>query len=158
MVKQVKDLVTPGSSFYNSKAAKAKTALSFEGAQSEEVKFASKEQLQSSDLSSKLAHSGDKMSCFTCHSSWVTSCAGCHLPIQANWKKDSNHYDGKETRNWASYNPQVARDDMFQIGKHGPAKDGKIVPIRSSSAWISGTYRASNLGIVASQFLVSFPS
>src|SRR5690606_35523879 len=52
------------------------------------------------------------------------------------WKKTSNHYDGKETRNWASYNPQVARDDMFQLGVHGPAKNRQIVPVRSSSALI----------------------
>jgi hypothetical protein len=76
------------------------------------------------------------MSCFTCHSSWVTSCGGCHLPIEANWKAKSKHYDGKETRNLATYNPQVARDDMFQLGIHGPAKDGKIVPVRSSSALV----------------------
>lgn len=34
-----------------------------------------------------------------------------HLPIQANWKKTSNYYDGKETRNWASYNPQTTGRD-----------------------------------------------
>jgi hypothetical protein len=58
------------------------------------------------------------------------------LPIQANWKTTTNHYEGKQTRNWASYNPQVARDDMYQLGRHGPAKDGKIVPVRSSSALV----------------------
>lgn len=78
----------------------------------------------------KLAHSDDTMTCFSCHSAWVTSCGGCHLPIEANWKKTSNHYDGKESRNWATYNPQVARDEMFQLGLHGPAKGGKIAPIR----------------------------
>ena len=26
------------------------------------------------------------MACFTCHLSWTTSCGGCHLPIEANWK------------------------------------------------------------------------
>ncbi len=29
-----------------------------------------------------------------------------------------HHYDGEETRNFATYNPQVARDDMFQLGRH----------------------------------------
>src|SRR5262249_30876531 len=32
--------------------------------------------------------------------------------------------------------PQVARDEMFQLGLHGPAKDFKIVPVRSSSALV----------------------
>ncbi|HVO87767.1 MAG TPA: hypothetical protein VMV45_04430, partial [Casimicrobiaceae bacterium] len=83
-----------------------------------------------------LAHGDDKMTCYTCHLSWTTSCAGCHLPIQANWKTERQHYEGGETRNYATYNPQVARDDMFQLGKHGPVKGGRIAPIRSSSALI----------------------
>ena len=115
-VKQVLDTVTAGNPNYNEKSAKAKTLKKFD--------------------SEKLAHDNSEMSCFTCHSSWVTSCAGCHLPIKANWKQSSKHYDGKETRNWATYNPQVARDEMFQIGRHGPAKGNKIVPIRSSSALV----------------------
>ena len=62
------------------------------------------------------------MTCYTCHLSWTTSCAGCHLPIQANWKTERQHYEGGETRNYATYNPQVARDEMFQLGKHGPVE------------------------------------
>jgi len=76
------------------------------------------------------------MTCYTCHLSWTTSCAGCHLPIQANWKTERHHYEGGETRNYATYNPQVARDDMFQLGLSGPVKGSKITPVRSSSALI----------------------
>jgi len=76
------------------------------------------------------------MTCYTCHLSWTTSCAGCHLPIQANARTDRLHYEGGETRNYATYNPQVARDDMFQLGHHGPVKGSKIAPIRSSSALV----------------------
>ncbi len=82
------------------------------------------------------AHNEDKMLCYTCHTSWTTSCGGCHLPIQANWKTERNHYEGGETRNFATYNPQVARDDMFQLGIHGEIKDHKIAPVRSSSALV----------------------
>ncbi len=82
------------------------------------------------------AHSEDKMMCYTCHTSWTTSCGGCHLPIQANWKTERYHFEGGSTRNFATYNPQVARDDMFQLGIHGEIKDGKIAPVRSSSALI----------------------
>jgi hypothetical protein len=124
-VSLVKDTVTPGHPRYNAKAARAK--------------------LMSSDPSmnwgpgvdpTKLAHGDDKMTCYTCHLSWTTSCAGCHLPIQANAKTPRQHYEGGETRNFATYNPQVARDDMFQLGRHGPVKGSKIVPVRSSSALI----------------------
>ena len=51
-------------------------------------------------------------------------------------KTERHHYEGGETRNFATYNPQVARDDMFQLGRHGPVKGGKIAPVRSSSALV----------------------
>ena len=70
----------------------------------------------------ELAHDDDKMACYTCHTSWTTSCAGCHLPIEANWKTERHHYEGGETRNFATYNPQVARDDMFQLGHRRPGQ------------------------------------
>ena len=34
-------------------------------------------------------------------------------------RRRRHHYEGGETRNFATYNPQVARDDMFQLGLHG---------------------------------------
>lgn len=100
------------------------------------------------------AHPDGDMACFTCHLSWTTSCAGCHLPIEANWKAKIHKYDDEATRNYATYNPQVARDDMFQLGKHQTTKTSEsdpvtfdangnpvggksiIAPIRSSSALI----------------------
>jgi len=136
LVKQVRDTVNPRDSLYNSKAAKAKLTKTL-GPSDTTAQKVGLGQVDAAKNSSKLlAHDDDEMACFTCHSSWVTSCAGCHLPVEANWKQKSKHYDGKETRNWASYNPQVARDDMFQIGRHGDAKDNKIVPVRSSSALV----------------------
>lgn len=132
LVKQVRDTVDPTDSGYNAKAARAKLTAKFDSAESTERQCSIKQV----DEGAKLAHNDDNMTCFTCHSAWATSCGGCHLPIQANWKQTSKHYDGKETRNWASYNPQVARDDMYQLGIHGPAKDFKIAPVRSSSALV----------------------
>ncbi len=82
------------------------------------------------------AHGDDKMACFTCHLSWTTSCGGCHLPIEANWKTKGHKYEGEETRNFATYNPQVARDDMFQLGRHQTTKGNIIAPVRSTSALI----------------------
>jgi len=93
-----------------------------------------------------LAHGPDEMACFTCHLSWTTSCAGCHLPIEANFRTELHHFEGGETRNFATYNPQVARDEMFQLGRHQTTKPGEpgpngetrgiIAPIRSTSALI----------------------
>ena len=135
-VKQVTDIIDPASNHYNEKAARAKTVrrLTEEAPNSS---WGDGPALKGdSNAEKKLAHGDDTMACFTCHSSWATSCAGCHLPIQANRKSESKHYEGGETRNWATYNPQVARDDMYQIGRHGDAKGNIIVPVRSSSALI----------------------
>ena len=124
-VSLVKDTVDPTNPHYNPKAARAK--------------------LMSADPSlkwglsipaSNRAHQDKNMMCITCHTSWTTSCSGCHLPIEANWKSERHHFQGGETRNFATYNPQVSRDDMFFLGKNGTIKNGIIAPIRSSSALI----------------------
>ena len=57
-----------------------------------------------------------------------------------------HHFEGEETRNFATYNPQVARDEMFQLGRHQLTKPGEpgpngeargiITPVRSTSALI----------------------
>lgn len=126
----VKDSVTPGHANYNEKAARSK--LMHAGTAGREGAWGP----PSADGKTEYAHANEKMTCYTCHLSWTTSCAGCHLPIQANWKTERHHYEGGETRNYATYNPQVARDEMFQLGKHGPVKGARISPIRSSSALI----------------------
>lgn len=123
-IKLVKRTVTPGDPDYDAKAARAK--------------------LMSTDTRSlawglnvprtQLAHADADMTCQSCHSSWTPSCSGCHLPTESNWKTEKHHYDAEETRNYATYNPQVARDDMFMLGRHGPAKGDRITPMRSSSA------------------------
>ena len=59
------------------------------------------------------------MECYSCHTSWTTSCGGCHLPTEANWKTERHHYEGGDARVYATYNPQVARDDMFMLGRRG---------------------------------------
>ena len=84
----------------------------------------------------ELAHPESEMACFTCHLSWTTSCGGCHLPIEANWRTTTHHYEEEETRNFATYNPQVARDEMFQLGRHQTSKGNIVAPIRSTSALI----------------------
>ncbi len=82
------------------------------------------------------AHGDDSMACYSCHLSWTTSCSGCHLPIEANWKAESHRYEGGTTRNYATYNPQSARDDMFQLGRHQTTKGSIVAPVRSTSALV----------------------
>ncbi len=98
---------------YNEKAAYAKLQLKPDGS---------------------CAHTAEKMDCAACHTSWMTSCFGCHLPQEANWRTDMHHFEEKKLRNWASYNPQVARDDAFMLGISPNVKDNKIAVVRSSSA------------------------
>jgi hypothetical protein len=126
-VKLVKDSVTQGHPDFNAKAARAKlvgTLAATGGKMSFGPGVAAR------------AHNDDNMACFSCHTSWTTSCGGCHLPIEANWKAKTNKYEEQETRNYATYNPQVARDEMFQLGRHQTSKGSIIAPIRSSSALI----------------------
>lgn len=125
-VSLVKDSVTPGNSHYNEKAARAKL-----------MSRDTRTQHFGTDVAKDArAHGDEEMVCATCHSSWTTSCFGCHLPIQANWKSERQHFEGGESRNFATYNPQVARDDFYMLGKHGESKGHRVAPIRSSSALV----------------------
>ena len=121
-----KDSVTRGHPDFNVKAARAKLM----------GKYGPDGKLTFGPGVGELAHKDEEVACYSCHLSWTTSCGGCHLPIEANWKTKSHKYDGEETRNYATYNPQVARDDMFQLGKHMTTKGNIVAPIRSSSALI----------------------
>jgi len=121
----VKDSVDPASPLYNPRAARAKLmSTGWSGKWGPTIAPADR------------AHRDSDMMCITCHTSWTTSCSGCHLPIEANWKTPREHFEGGDTRNYATYNPQVARDDMFFLGRNSTAKGNLIAPIRSSSALV----------------------
>ncbi|RVT43616.1 LVIVD repeat-containing protein [Sphingobium algorifonticola] len=128
-VSLVKDSVDATSPHFNGRAARAKlmSKAGYEGGD-----YAFGPGVAQGDR----AHGDDKMACFTCHLSWTTSCGGCHLPIEANWKTKVQHFEGEETRNFATYNPQVARDEMFQLGRHMTTKGNQITPVRSTSALV----------------------
>jgi hypothetical protein len=128
-VSLVRDSVDPASPMFNLKAARAKL-MSKRGAETGRFEFGK------GVPEGELAHKPSEMACYTCHLSWTTSCGGCHLPIEANWKTAMHRYEGSETRNFATYNPQVARDDMFQLGRHMTTKGSIVAPVRSSSALI----------------------
>ena len=125
----VKDSVDPATPVFNAKAARAKLVSRY-GAETGNFEFGT------GIAEDDRAHRDPEMACFTCHLSWTTSCGGCHLPIEANWKTKIHRYEGGETRNFATYNPQVARDEMFQLGKHMTTKGNQTAPVRSSSALV----------------------
>ena len=128
-VSLVKDSVNRDHPDFNLKAARSKL-MSKSGAETGKFVFGS------GVAADDRAHKDENMVCFTCHLSWTTSCGGCHLPIEANWQAESHKYEGGTTRNYATYNPQVARDQMFQLGLHQTTKGNIIAPVRSTSALV----------------------
>ncbi|MGJ8663853.1 MAG: hypothetical protein ACSHWU_09390, partial [Marinicella sp.] len=140
-VSLIKDAVDPDNTHYNPKAAKAKLMSKNTDTQS-----------WGQDVSpEELAHSYEEMECYTCHTSWTTSCGGCHLPGEANQKTERHHYEGGTTKNFATYNPQVARDQMFMLGKRESAKGGKYAPVRSTSALVLSSNNANRETIYMQQ-------
>ncbi|HEY0942899.1 MAG TPA: hypothetical protein VGE08_22635 [Steroidobacter sp.] len=137
----VKRTVDPNSAEYNPKAARAKLMS----------KNTTSLEWGKGVASNNLAHADENVECYMCHTSWTTSCGGCHLPIEANHKTERHHYEGGETRNYATYNPQVARDEMFLIGRREPAAGGKIAPVRSSSALVLSSTNANREKIYVQQ-------
>ncbi len=131
-VSLLKDMVDPNHGSYNAKATRAKLMSNDTSTQNWGMSVEKEDR----------AHKYEDMLCYTCHTSWTTSCGGCHLPIQANWKTELHHYEGDTSRSFATYNPQVARDQIFQLGKHGELKHGKTAPIRSTSALVLSSRNA----------------
>ena len=145
-VSLVKDTVTPGNPHYNPVAARAKLM----GRDTAKMDWGAAVLARG-----QLAHSDKQMECYACHTSWTTSCAGCHLPIEANARTARHHYEGGETRNYATYNPQVAREDMFLLGHREPAAGGRIAPVRSSSALVLSSTNANREHVYVQQAPIS---
>jgi hypothetical protein len=103
----------------------------------------------------QLAHRDSNMTCFACHSSWVTSCFGCHLSMQANGKMPNRHNEGGNSRNFTTYNYQVLRDDVFMLGRDGTVTGNRIAPVRSSSAVLVSSQNQNREWIYSQQQTVS---
>jgi hypothetical protein len=120
---QTLDTITPGTRDYSEKSRYSKTIR--------------KDNVNWGDVpanENELAHRDSNMTCVACHSSWVTSCFGCHLSMQANRKMPNRHNEGGESRNFTQYNFQVLRDDIFMLGRDGTVTGNRVAPVRSSSA------------------------
>jgi hypothetical protein len=103
----------------------------------------------------QLAHRDSNMTCFACHSSWVTSCFGCHLSMQANRQMPNRHNEGGDTRNFTTYNYQVLRDDVFMLGRDGTVTGNRIAPVRSSSAILVSSQNQNREWIYSQQQTIS---
>jgi hypothetical protein len=143
-IPQTVDTIDPNSSHYNAKSAYAKT-----------IQRDGKKWGGACQREEDLAHSNGSVSCQICHTSWATSCFGCHLPMRANQKVPADKYEGITTRNYTSYNPQVVRDDVFMLGIDGTVKSNRLAVLRSSSAVIVGSQNANREWVYSQQQTVS---
>jgi len=145
VVKQVVDIINPLSPVYNPRAAYAKLVLT-------DGKIGS-----GTSGPEALAHSNTKIMCFTCHSSWQTTCSGCHLPLDVNVKSRDLHYDPQFSRAYAPYWRQVIRTDLYYFGI-GTYNQGKTVwPFRPASSTIVSAKDGDRNNVVHQQPLVSTP-
>jgi hypothetical protein len=129
-VPMTKDTIDPyNEKHYNAKSHYAKT-LHRDGSTWGVAKLPK----DADDCKRQLAHSNESFDCQVCHTSWATSCFGCHLPMKANQRVQLNKFEGVVNRNFTTYNPQVVRDDVFMLGIDGTVKKHRMAVIRSSSA------------------------
>ncbi len=146
-VPQTIDTIDPTSSHYNAKSAYAKTLLR-DGKTWGAVPPPSK-------CKRNLAHDNSNVSCQICHSSWATSCFGCHLPMRANQRVPLDKFEGVTDRNFTSYNPQVVRDDVFQLGIDADYNNNRLAVLRSSSAVIVSSQNANREWVYSQQQTIS---
>lgn len=143
-VKQTTDTVTEGNRDYNPASAYAKTI------QKDNTTWG-----DSGVGDDKLAHRDSNMTCYACHTSWVTSCFGCHLSMEANRKMPNRHNEGGDSRNFTSYNFQVLRDDIFMLGIDGTVTGHRVAPVASRSAVLVSSRNQNREWIYSQQQTVS---
>jgi hypothetical protein len=176
-IPQTIDTIDPASPRYNPKSAYAKTLrrdgkawgvlpnpgstggppVAVGGSPTEDVAASRRDQQASGPRSPeqehrvKLAHDNSAMDCQICHTSWATSCFGCHLPMKANQRVPQNKFEGVTDRNYTTYNPQVVRDDVFMLGIDGTVKKNRMAVIRSSSAVVVSSQNANREWVYSQQ-------
>jgi hypothetical protein len=159
---QTIDTIDKNSKHYNPRSAHAKTVRPFDANMNPTGVAATS--TDTGDLKmmwggmpreAECAHQNKKMSCIACHSSWNTSCFGCHLPQKANKKTPSLHNEGDVSRNAVSYNFQTLRDDVFMLAHDGDVTGNRIGPVRSSCAVHVGSYNNNRDSIYVQQQTIS---
>jgi hypothetical protein len=101
-----------------------------------------------SGTSPNLAHKDARFNCYSCHTSWTTSCFGCHFGAKVNTSMPMLHNEGDVTQVYASYNPQILRSDSFFLGIDGTVVGKKISPVRSSSSVALSVQNANRAWVV----------
>ena len=149
-VPQTRDTIDPTSPRYNPKSRYAKTLRRNGDAWGNVPSIR-----DAKGACPDLAHDNHNVSCQVCHSSWATSCFGCHLPMRANQRVANNKFEGLTTRNYTPYNPQVIRDDVFQLGIDATTKGNRLAVVRSSSAVVVGSQNAQREWVYSQQQTVS---
>jgi len=147
-IPQTIDVINPASSHYNAKAAYAKTV------QRDGVTWGGVPN-SPGECKRNLAHANENFDCQICHTSWATSCFGCHLSMKANQRVPQNKYEGVTERNYTTYNPQVVRDDVFQLGVDGTVKQHRMAVLRSSSAVVVDSQNGNREWVYSQQQTVS---
>jgi hypothetical protein len=143
-VKQTVDTINPASRDYNELSRYAKTVR--------------RDNRTWGDVPAgdeELAHTDKQMTCFACHSSWMTSCFGCHLSMQANRKMPNRHNEGGDTRNYTTYNYQVLRDDVYMLARDGTVTGNRVAPAASRSAILASSQNQNREWIYSQQQTVS---
>src|SRR5256884_320757 len=143
---QTVDTVTPGNPHFSEKSLRAKLM-------GKDGTVAS--QTPADDRT--LAHANDKMTCYSCHTSWVPTCFGCHLQMTANARRPMLHNEGLLTRNYTSYSFQVLRDDIYMLGIDGTVTGHRVAPARSSCAILVSPQNANREWLYYTQQTISAP-
>ena len=143
---QTVDTVTPGNPHFSEKSLRAKLTT-------KDGTVAS----QTPEDDRTLAHANDKMTCYSCHTSWVPTCFGCHLQMTANARRPMLHNEGLVTRNYTSYNFQVLRDDIYMLGVDGTVTGHRVAPARSSCAILVSSQNADREWLYYTQQTISAP-
>jgi hypothetical protein len=143
---QTLDTITPGNDHFNVKSLRAKL-MGKDGTVA----------AQTPDGDAVLAHSNDKMTCYSCHTSWTPTCFGCHLQMTANARRPMLHNEGLLTKNYTTYNFQVLRDDIYMLGVDGTVTGHRIAPARSSCAVLVSSQNANREWLYYTQQTISSP-
>ncbi|MCA1642513.1 MAG: hypothetical protein LC785_11305 [Acidobacteria bacterium] len=143
-VKQTIDTLDPASRDYNERSRYAKT-----------IRRDNRTWGEVPAKDDELAHAEKQMTCFACHSSWMTSCFGCHLSMRANRKMPNRHNEGDDSRNFTTYNFQVLRDDVFMLGRDGTVTGNRVAPAASRSAVLVSSQNQNREWIYSQQQTVS---
>ena len=143
---QTIDTITPGNPHFSEKSLRAKL-LNKDGVVP----------AQMPEDDSSLAHANNKMTCYSCHTSWTPTCFGCHLQMTANARRPMLHNEGLLTKNYTSYNFQVLRDDIYMLGVDGTVTGHRIAPARSSCAILVSSQNANREWLYYTQQTISAP-